>query len=434
MTASAEFLAPPRAGEVSGLLRGLDRAALAATLALPLFLLHGRGIAEASIAVIDLCFVARSAMLRDWTWLRTPWLLVGLAWWAWLLLCSVPAGDLGQGGFPSFVQALLTVRFLLFVAALECSVLREARWRNWLWRMIAAAAAYIVANTLLQFAWGRNFYGFPRSGDGELTGPFEEARAGAPLSRLLFPALLPPLAVLLARPGLAARAAAAGLAVLGLAVMVLIGQRMPVLLTGLGVVVSALFLPRLRLLLLATAVAAGALLAASAVISPPTWYRLVTKFSFQMEHFQASPYGALLDRSLVIAEKNRWTGRGFDGFRTGCRLPAYFHGWTWPENPADDGGGAAICNEHPHNHYLQAVTDAGIPGLLLFSALVVAWLASLARGLWQRPDPLRVGLFVAALIQEWPIASASSVTSMPLSGWFFLSLGLGLAAARWQRR
>jgi len=103
-----------------------------------------------------------------------------------------------------------------------------------------------------------------------------------------------------------------------------------------------------------------------------------------------------------------------------------------------------VCVQHPHNHYLQALTDAGLPGLLLFGLLVAAWLRGLSPGLWQGArrrrssadgseagrHALRVGLLVAALIQEWPIASASSFTSMPLSGWFFLLLGLGLAEAR----
>jgi len=74
--------------------------------------------------------------------------------------------------------------------------------------------------------------------------------------------------------------------------------------------------------------------------------------------------------------------------------------------------------------------EGGVPGLVLFCAMVLAWLHGVGRGLWRDPDPLRVGLFVAVLIQEWPVASASAFTSMPLSGWFFVLLGLGLAEAR----
>ncbi len=73
--------------------------------------------------------------------------------------------------------------------------------------------------------------------------------------------------------------------------------------------------------------------------------------------------------------------------------------------------------------------NGGVPSLVLFCALVVTWLRRLGRGLWRDPEPLRVGLFVAVLVQEWPIASTSPIISLPIGGWFFLLLGFGLAAA-----
>jgi len=206
---------------------------------------------------------------------------------------------------------------------------------------------------------------------------------------------------------------------------------MPVLLAGLGLLVTALLLPRLRGPVAIAVVAGGALIAASAVVSPPVFYRLVTKFSRQAGDFAASPYGLIAERAVAIAGEHPLTGRGYDGFRTGCPQPRYFQGWHWPGEPAQgDGGGAAVCVTHPHNHYLQALTDAGVPGLLLFCALVGTWLYRLGRGLLRNPDPLRAGLFVAALIQEWPVASTSPLTSLPIGGWFLLLLGFGLAEAR----
>jgi len=394
----------------------LERVAVAATLLVPVFLLHARGLAEIMIAVVDVMFLLR----LETAWLRTLWVRVGLVWWGWVVVCSLPlpALGLGAGGPGSLVQAVATLRFLVFVAALEHFVLAAPRHRRWLQGMIVASALYIALQSLLQFAIGKNLFGDPRAGDGELTGPFDKPRAAAPLSRLLFPAALPSIAAWPLLP--------AGLLTLAsIGVVVLIGQRMPLLLTGLGLVATGLFMRRLRPLLLVAALAGAALVAGSVVISPPTFYRLVTKFSTQMENFAASPYGLIAARAVAIAEQHPLTGRGFDGFRSGCPLPRYFQGFR-----GGDGGGAAMCVQHPHNHYLQAVTDGGIPGLMLYCALVLCWFAALLRGLWRNPDPLRVGLFVAALIQEWPIASTSALTSMPLSGWFFLLLGYGLAEAR----
>jgi O-antigen ligase len=382
----------------------LDRVAIAATLACPIFLLHARVVAEILIATVAICFLASSALTRDWAWLRATWVRIAAVWWVWLVVCSLHAG-LGQ--------ALAVVRFLVFVAALEHWVLRLAWRRLWLARITALAAVYIALQTVTQLLTGRNLQGYPRWGDGELTGPFQHPRAAAPLSRLLFPALM------LVRGrwfGLAATLA-------GVAVMVLIGQRMPLLLTGLGLLVTGLLLPRARPMVLLAAVAAAILLAASAIIEPPTFYRLVTKFSAQMADFPDSPYGQIAARAVAMIRQHPLTGLGFDGFRRACEDPAYFIGWH-----GGDGGGAAMCVQHPHNHYLQAAVEAGWPGLALFIAMTAAWLTRLSRGLWSRdPAPLRVGLFVAALIHVWPLASASAFSAMPLSGWFFVLLGLGLA-------
>ncbi len=435
-------------------------------LVLPLVLLHGRGFAEAVIAVIAVLFLLHSVRQRDWRWLGTTWVRVAGGWWLWLVACSLPVAGLGQGEGRSLLQAVVLVRFLVFVAALEHWVLAgtirpdravadpagwraaEVRWsatRRWLARLVALAGLYVALQCWLQALAGRNLWGWPRWGDGSLTGPYREPRAGPPMSRLLFPAMLPTAARWMARRrGWAALA----LALAGVVTAVLIGQRMPLLLTGLGLLVSGLLLPRLRRVVGACLLAAALLVPATAVLSPPTFGHLVTRFGQQMRHFPDSDYGRIAVRALVIARANPWTGRGFDGYRTGCPDPSTFHalGGVPGDGRGDGGGGAPdVCVQHPHNHYLQALTDAGIPGLLLFALLVTAWLRALSRGLWRGsarggqaarggadagPHALRVGLFVAALIQEWPVASASSFTSMPLSGWFFLLLGLGLAETR----
>ncbi len=383
----------------------LARLALAATLILPVFLMHGRAVAEILIGLVDLCFLARCALAHDWTWLASRWVRVGAIWWGWLVVCSIPAISGGNAG--NLIQAAAIGRFLVFVAALEHDVLKPAAARLWMRWVVMATALYIGLQSLLQFATGHDLQGYPRGADGELTGPFEHPRAAAPLSRLLFPAVLATGNLKLVLP----------LIIAATGIVVLIGQRMPLLLTLLGLVLTGLLLPRLRAAMLAAIVTGGVLLGASIVISPPTFHRLVVKFSAQMEDFPDSDYGRIAGRAIAITVAHPIFGQGFDAYRRVCGDPVY-------------GDGADVCNLHPHNHYLEAATESGIPGLVLFSGLILAWLAPLARGLWRNPTPLRVGLFVAAFIQEWPIASTSGFTAIEIGGFFFLLLGFGLAEAR----
>lgn len=408
----------------------LHRVAVLAVLATPFALLHAPSAAEAAIAIADICFLAHSAIARDWRWLATDWAWLALAWWGWVVFCSLPfpALGLGPGGVASLGEGVAVIRFLLFAAALEHWALRDARARRWLFAIIAASALWIAAQVLLQFATGRNLFGHTRGVSGELTGPFAKPRAGPALSRIGFPALVPAAAVLLERRRAMATLGAYALLLGGVVIMVLIGQRMPLLLTGLGLVAAGLLLSRLRPLVLAAGMGGLVLVGASVVVSPPTYHRLVVQFSAQMDAFPTSPYGQLYARVWHIALARPLVGRGFDGFRTGCPLPRYF-GPTF-DGRQPDGGGAAICAAHPHNFYFQALADGGFPGLGLFCLTAWAWLLPLARGLWRRPAPLRVALFASMLIQLWPIASTSDFVNMPMGGWFFLLLGWGLAETR----
>jgi len=411
-------------------LSALDRVAWFSVMLLPLLLLHAHGLAEVAIGLADAGFLARAAILREWAWLRTPWLRIAAVWWAWLVICSLPlpALGLGEGGVRSLVQALASGRFLLLAAALEHGVLKTHTARQWMFRLVAASAAWIALNSLIQDVFGRNLIGWPRSGDGELTGPFGTPRAGPALARILIPSVLPPVASLLARPGRWATACAYVLLLAGLVVMVLIGQRMPLALTVLGFVIVAFLMRRMRPAILATALAGALVLAASPAIAPSAYYRLVEKLTSQLEHFAISPYGQLYARAWEVGRQNSLTGLGFDGFGTGCPQPRYFRSTF--DGSQKDGGGARICWDHPHNFYLQALDDGGFIGLALFCASALAWLVPLGSGLWRQPDPLRVGLFAATAIQLWPVQSSTAFTSMPIGGWFFLLLGWGLAEAR----
>ncbi len=413
-------------------LPALDRSALIAVLLLPLLLMHAHGIAEVAIGIADACFLARAAITRDWAWLRTPWLQVGLLWWGWIALCSVPLPQLGLGeyGLASLAQGVANVRFLILVAAMEHVILRDPGPRRWLYGIIAASAAYIALQSLIQFVFGRNLYGNPSSWGITLTGPFGKPRAGPPLSRILLPVIVPPAVALLNRRRWGATLAAVALVVASVVIMVLINQRMPLVLLGFGMLIAGLLVKRLRPLVLGAGLAGLLLVAASMVASPAIYNRLVGLTSHQMLNFPSSPYGEIYTRALAIGLQKPITGAGADGFRYACPQPRFFHATLDGVKP--DGGGAEICANHPHNPFMEALVNGGFVGLALFCWLAIAWLIPLGRGLWRNPEPLRVGLFAAAVLQLWPIASTSGFTSMPMGGWFFLLLGWGMAEARWQ--
>ena len=413
------------------LVPALDRTMLIAALVTPLLLLHAHGFAEASVGIAGVCFLIRSGVTRDWAWLRTTWVWLSLVWWGWMVFCSlpIPALGLGDGGTHSLVQGLAAVRFPVFVAALEFGVLRDPAVRRWMFGIILASTVYMAVHVVIQFAFGRSLYGVRPLGGALLTGPFGSARVAPPLARLLLPAMLPLAARFLDRPGprqIWAYAVLLG----GMCALVMIGARVPIVLAGGGLAVAAVLLPRMRPMALVAATAAVLLIGSLPIVSPLTYQRLVTQTMSLMSGFATTQYGQLYARATEIGVQRPLTGLGFDGFRRGCEQPRYFRP-SFDFTQAD-GGGAAICWVHPHNFYLQALVDGGVIGLVLFCAVGVVWLITLARGLWRSPDPVRVGLFATILAQLFPVQSTSSYWGMPMGGWFYLLLGWALAEARWR--
>src|SRR6185312_11803523 len=138
---------------------------------------------------------------------------------------------------------------------------------------------------------------------------------------------------------------------------------------------------QLRLAIAIVILAGAAIIAATPVLSPPAYAKLVLKFAEQMSHFWQSAYGLMFTRATVMAELNPWLGLGFDGFRDFCAEPRYDLGIAWLHVAATDATNPVACSIHPHNYYLLIATNAGLPGLALFIALVIAWL----RRMWPGP-------------------------------------------------
>ena len=401
-------------------MQSIERAGLASILLFPLALLVSRGGAEILIGVTDILF-----LINPRPTLPRPLVAATLAWWAWLILTSASHGT------HALLQAVLAGRFFLFAAAFTVFA-RSTRARDAIALAVTIAAAWIALQCWQQYLLGTDIFGWPRWADGALTGPFKGPRAGPALVLILFPALLPPVVALVRRRAAATTLSAFLLAAFGVATMVLIGQRMPALLTLLGLATCALLLRPLRPILLATLAVCALLLAATPILSPPTFAKLVVHFTDQMSHFPRSAYGQIYTRAMVMTLAHPWLGLGFDGFRTFCAAAQYRHGLPFLGVSDAVADGPDACNIHPHNHYFEASTEGGLPGLLLFAVAVAAALAALGHALHRGHLARRVGLLTAFLLALWPFASTSAFFTLPNAGWVFLLLGWGLAEAAGQ--
>lgn len=396
------------------------RLVLAATLLLPVALLYTRATGDALLSLVAILFLARAYVLQDWSWLSTPHARLALLFWLWLVACTLAIGT-----HRAIEEALVVGRLFLFVAALENWVLAREAQRRQFWIVILAVAIWVVLETWEQYAFGKNIFGYPRWGSGVLTGPFSGPRAGGTLQNLYLPAFLPPSLYFLSQPALRTRLAGALLLFVTMLTEALIGQRMPMLLLLFSLCLTGLLLRRFRWPIAIALIVLAATVAAMPVLSPVTYATLVVEFLHRMRDFWDTQYALLYQRAIVMVQAHPWRGLGFDGFRDYCNDPRYFRAIPWlpVTNVASPDG----CSIHPHNYWLQIATSAGLPGILLFAALCVSWLVRIGRGMLAAGRPIQVALFATICTALWPIASTTSLFTVPNAGWFFLTIGWGLA-------
>ena len=163
----------------------MDRWAGFLVVLLPLFFVLGRAIADGALILVAVAFLVRSAVLRDWGWLREPWVLLALAWVGWLTF----AGLFAENVPAATTKAADQVRFVLFAAALATVHFRDPATRTNFLVALWAAIVLVAADCLIQVATGTSLTGRGLPEAYRLSGPFSEQKAGTYLAKVIFPAL-----------------------------------------------------------------------------------------------------------------------------------------------------------------------------------------------------------------------------------------------------
>jgi O-antigen ligase len=390
--------------------------------ALPVLFLIGRAPADIALSLIGLLLLMRSGLCREWSWLRTPWVAVGLALWLYLIAASALANDVEA----AYSRALPFGRFVLFGAALQHWLLVEPATRRTLLLVLGGVVAFVCFDTLLQFATGRDLFGYGYEAK-RLTGPFGDKVPGTFLAKTSFPALGLALALTAAWQRRWRFALMVGLIMLLAVTVAVTGERIALLSLGLGLLVFVLLLRDLRLPLLLAGCAAFLLVAGTVASSPDLRARLIGHTAYDLEDFWGKRYGELFLRSLRIWQDDPLIGIGLKNFRLECANDHFL-----ARGPVED-----RCYTHPHHIYLEWLVESGALGFAGFLVLLALWARDIISGL-RRIDPadypIAVGALAALIVFLWPLRASMSFFSNWNATLFWLMLGLALALTASQGR
>ena len=379
----------------------LWRIAFALTLIMPVAMAVSRAAADVCLIFVCLLFLAHSVKQRDFGWLQERWVQLALLLWAYMTLRSIFTIEMEE----ALRRAFFWIRFPLFAAAASHWVLPNAAARRLLFKVLVGAACFLVADTLIQYFFGMDLLMRPPTeseGAQRLTGPYSSPIVGIVMVWTAFPVLF---GLLLTQEGKMRSAAKLipGIlfALAFLTAVFLTGERMALLLCGLGLVLAPLLLPVPLRLVLGMGVGAVLLMGTFAYFHPEKIERQVVSTVEIIKHLPDTNYGKIWGSALSIAEQHPLFGVGARHFRVHCPMERY--------GPVDEASLVMRCNLHPHNYLLEWLSEFGLVGIGLFFAMVACWLGKV----WRlfpayRRDPVFTGITLALLLRLWPLASTTS--------------------------
>lgn len=393
--------------------------ALAMTLVylMPLLLSATRAGADAAIVCIGLLFLVRSALAKDWEWIRSKDVLLLLFFWlyvaadGWLLSSSSNA-----------LRATVWIRFIILYIALTQWLLTEPK------NILAASKwgtvimALLLVDTYWQYMFGVSLSGKSYPADNRLGGPMSHPNIG----NMLLKTSLPMLGIgwyVAAQSQVKAKKYALALFCLALVALIpLTGERSTSMMLLIALFVLAaifsFFTPALRKRVMIIGVA-FCLLLALLIYTQPIVHMRANYLVAQLGDFKTTPYGQLFIAGWQLFLEHPLFGAGPGEYFALCPAVKTELLLTY-------------CDVHPHNIYLQWLSETGLMGFLLFiSAMGTVVCKHIVSVPFKDRNLIPLAFSLAALaILLFPVMVTQSVFSNWPASLFWYSLSLAVCAPR----
>ena len=146
-----------------------------------------------------------------------------------------------------------------------------------------------------------------------------------------------------------------------------------------------------------------------------------------MEYYARPFYVHEFDAGIATWKMNKFIGGGLKSFRYNCPKrkiePKYVSGKVSRQLQR------TTCNMHPHNYYLEILTDLGIVGIILFSYIVLKVIRrSYKSTLYGKVHYILSPFFYVLLLEIFPVRTSGSffTTNNAIIIFLFLATVVGL--------
>lgn len=385
------------------------------TILMPISIILGKVVADINLTIVAILFTVLSLIRKDFKPFQERWFLIALTLWTYLLARSIFSQDI----ILALKKVVPFIRLPLFALCLQTLISKKDTVHKKILYSLMIVVSFLVIDGYIQYFFGKDLFGHSivyTDNFFRLTGPFSKQFLGAYVSILSMPLL----AISIYFISKKERTLYSILfLVLTYLIVFLSGERSPLLQTTIGLIgITCVLATRNKKLLILFPILGLLIL----VIMYTFGFQQVINRQFfstlhTLNHYSESPYGKLWNAGIKIGLENLLFGVG----------PMHFH--MHCETITD------FCRSHPHNIYIEFLSETGIIGLSLFVYLfyeiIRDFLVNNKKGQDQFIKALALGIMVAIIIRLLPMPSSGFFKNWyAVQSWFMIGWLLSLGKSR----
>jgi len=365
-------------------------------LILPILFILGSPWTNACTVLFSYLFISFSIKEKNWKWISKKWVIFFLIFWLYNLINSFFSTD----SLGAIKTSFFYIRFLFFsllISNYGFNYLKLNKIINF-WFI---CLSLVTIDLFIQYIFKFNLLGFPSDG-ARYSGVFgNELIVGSFLSRYL-PLVIP--FVIFYYKDLKETYLKFGLILIILFFLfniLISGERTAFIVFFVYLICLLIYIFRKKIISL---ILICALLFSTLLISLQTNDVKIRYNEFKniVLNFDQSSYGKLWTSSYELWKLNPVSGVGFKNFRVECDLKI----------KDKSGNTHPLCSSHPHNLYLELLSETGIIGLLLFIFIFYFFLREIIPIFFllkeNKEKYLYLSNLIMVLIYLWPIITYGS--------------------------
>ncbi|MDX2113603.1 MAG: O-antigen ligase family protein [Alphaproteobacteria bacterium] len=397
----------------------LDRISFVLLCAMPLLLAVTRAGADIAVSAIAVFFLIQCALRHDFSCFKKPELVAMLALWGYLVCQSLLLSDSSTA-----LRSLAWLRFVLLYAAVTHWLLISPPRISLMAAITFVSVVLLLVDTYWQYFHGTSLSGRDYPHPHRLGGPMTHPNIANLLLKLSLPLAGLWAFYLIHRGKRHEYLLFAGFVVAAMAIVPISGERSSSLLMIMAtvLVMAGIFWSnhKARWYVLAT-MSGFVLLMIILFMTQSVVQARAIQLAEQVINLADSVYGQLFIAAFHFWQTSPVFGLGAGEFKYACKpAMALLH--------------TTYCDVHPHNIYLEWLSETGTIGAALF----ITAMGLVVKSVWQQRQsaPLMLWLFpmVALVVVLWPAIVTQSIFSNWPAMLFWYSLSIAAAAPRYARR